>query len=182
MNREAFDKAIAETPKGANIILEWRRPAKTYKTVKDIVEKATHMVGRIGIDYNNIATVQEKRENGDLPATPQPIWKGKGEWVTFPYLIRHVDKGDLYGRFYFGTSKYFTNTIVVWYLNGEEVPYEKVLPLLTADERKDDPPGETFTVRLEHILRIHQETDYMNVPAETTPVEVPVHPENIITI
>ena len=58
MNREAFDKAIAETPKGANIVLEWRRDAATYKTFDGVVEKETRMVGRIGLDYDNIGEVQ----------------------------------------------------------------------------------------------------------------------------
>ena len=132
------------------------------------------------------------RESGELPDVSQPIWKGAGEWVAFPFLIRHVTKGTLYARMYKGTSKYVTAR-VRWFLNGVEASYETVKPYLTAKETAEKERGVTFTVQLDDVLRIHQETDYIGVGEEmpvmavaTTPVEVPVdapvHPENIITV
>ena len=74
----------------------WVRPLKTRKGVSSQVVKVVRCVGRVGLNYSNRAAVQEARESGELPSTPQPLpW---GTWLLFPYLITHKDA--LYVRIY----------------------------------------------------------------------------------
>jgi hypothetical protein len=74
----------------------WVRPMKTRKGVSSVVTKTVRCVGRVGLDYSNRVAVQEARESGELPSTPQPLpW---GAWLLFPYLITHKDA--LYVRIY----------------------------------------------------------------------------------
>ena len=49
-----------------------------------------------GIDYENMAKVEEGRDNGDLPSENAGLpW---GHWINFPYIIGH--KGKTYVRLY----------------------------------------------------------------------------------
>ena len=73
---------VGLTPKGANIVLEWSRAVKTRKGVADTIRKNVRMVGRIGIEYDNVKTVQDKRESGKLPTENAGLpW---GRWECYP--------------------------------------------------------------------------------------------------
>lgn len=165
MKVEQFMASCNAATKGSNIVLEWDRPAKTFKSCISEVRKAVRMVGRIGIDYNNISAVKAKRESGELPDEAQPIWKGAGEWAVFPFLIRHKTKGTHYARFYFGTSDKVCPK-VQWYLDGNPVEFNVVESMLTAEEKRDDEKSECFTVCVENVLRIGNESDYSEESVE----------------
>lgn len=158
------DKALAivrkagETQKGVNVRLSWERDCKVKKACSDIIRKRTETVGRVGIDYSNQKAVIEAREAGELPAVEQPIWYGAGEWVTFPYVIRHVKTGQLYLRLYRGTSLTFRPS-VQYTRNGQPVTFEEIESDLLASE-KAEKNGLCFCVKLEDMLSIgeHEET------------------------
>lgn len=152
---------IETAPKGANLVLEWRRNAKTRKGVLDLIQKDVRMVGRVGIDYDRIGAVQAKRESGELPSTPQSLpW---GKWEVFPFLIEH--KGNYYVRLYNGTSPFVTPR-VRWFRNGVEVSFENVEGELLAAE-KNEKDGDCFTVKMHDLLRIGKDTDYASLPEIT---------------
>ncbi len=74
----------------------------TFKTVRElkmkkgaaVVSKISRFQARIGCNYDNLAAVKEKREDGTLPAENQGLpW---GEWLVPNYVIVH--KGKLYFR------------------------------------------------------------------------------------
>jgi hypothetical protein len=155
MNRTDILAVVGNTPKGANIICEWTRTAKVKKTCTAVIQKMVRAVGRVGIDYNNINDVQEKRENGELPAIPQPIWNGKGQWEIFPYLIKHVDTHALYVRLYNGTSA-TVKPHVQWLRDGKEVSFEEVENDLLASEKNKE-HGDCFCCKIEDMTRIHNE-------------------------
>lgn len=67
MKLETVQNVLTLAPKGANIVLEWTRSAKTRKGVTDTILKSVRMVGRVGVEYDNLRAVQEKRESGELP-------------------------------------------------------------------------------------------------------------------
>jgi hypothetical protein len=169
MNIEQIKQAILNTPKGANIILEWLRPCKVKKGAT-LVNKAVRMVGRIGVDYNNIASVQEKRESGELPETPQPIWNGKGVWDIFPWLFHHADTGEFYLRLYKGTSKN-VKPEVHYFKGGIEVPFEEISDMLLSSE-KQEKEGDTFCCKIENVTRIHQESEWNNIVFGQTNQEI----------
>jgi len=156
-------EAIKVTPKGCNIILEWTRPCKTRKGVTDSITKHVRMVGRMGIEYDNINDVQEKREEGTLPAINAGLpW---GQWMEYPYLIEH--KGNVYLRLYFGTSVLnFPKT--TFFRNGLEVAKGEIAPLLLASELAEK-DGDCFTCNIANIERLHHEV-IPEVKQETSPV------------
>ena len=177
MKLEQVKSAVEETPNGANIILEWNRPAKVYKTCPYEIRKQVRMVGRLNVDYNNLKAVKAKRYLGELPETPQPIWHGKGQWEIHPFLIRHTETGQRYLRLYNGTSKK-TIPYSTWTCDGVATPYESIEGYLKASEKGDD-HADCFTVKIEAITRIHHEelevegTESSKRPVEET-TEVPV--------
>lgn len=157
MQREQVETAIGAAPKGANIVVEWVRPCKTRKGVQDSITKAVRMVGRMGIDYDNIGAVQDKRESGELPKENAGLpW---GVWATFPYLIEH--QGAFYLRLYNGTSEK-VKPEVHFFRNGVEVRKDEIAPVLLASE-KEEKHGDCFTCKLENMTRIHTEAEWLMV-------------------
>ena len=154
MQKDQVVAAIESAPKGANIIVEWVRPCKTFKGVTDSITKSVRMVGRMGIDYNNMASVQDKRESGELPAEPQALpW---GVWSIFPFLIEH--KGAFYLRLYNGTSEK-VRPETHFFRNGQEVSKDEIKPLLLKSEIDTD-HGDCFTCKVENMTRIHTESEW----------------------
>jgi hypothetical protein len=177
MQLATVEKVIQNTPKGANIILEWQRPVKTFKGSTDVVEKHVRMVGRIGLNYDNIGDVQDKRESGELPAENAGL-KGM-EWVTYPYLLRSVKTGELQVRLYNGTSEKVP-VKSEWKLNGNPVSYEVVEPIILASEKPKERTGDCFQCKLSAMLRIANEADWLaeeqeiqadEIQATSTPIE-----------
>lgn len=154
MHLPELQQVIENVTKGANIKVSWMRSCKVKKSCKDLIEKSVEAVGRIGINYDNQKVVVEKRENGELPEQSQPIWHGKGEWVIFPYLIRHVDTGKLYLRLYTGTGT--AKPKVQYYLNGNPVSLSEVETSLMASE-KAEKTGDCFCCKLDDMTAISWE-------------------------
>jgi hypothetical protein len=175
MNIEQVKQAIEETPKGCNIIVEWTRPCKTLKAVTDEITKAVRMVGRMGIEYDNMKSVKVGRAIGELPETNQglPAWQ---EFEIYPYLLRHKNKGTQYLRLYKGTS-HLTKHKTTWYKNGVEVSFEDIENLILASE-KSSKKGDCFQVTVNHITRLHREDARMNI-AEQARIEVEPEAEEI---
>jgi len=182
MQKSQVVAAIEATPKGANIIVEWVREAKTFKGVSEKITKSVRMVGRMGIDYDNMASVQAKRESGELPAENQGLkW---GFWVTFPYLIG-FNKGmkkenpdgsrneeyykvlpttAYYLRLYNGTSDK-VKPDVHFFVNSVEVDKTELFKrekYLLASEKESE-HGDCFTCKVEDMTRIHSESEWVTV-------------------
>lgn len=160
---EIIDSAM-KTRKGVNVQLEWERDCKVKKSCNDDIRKRTQTVGRVGIDYNNQKAVQEARDAGELPNEEQPIWHGKGEWVIFPYLIRHTVSGQLYLRLYSATSKTYRPS-VQYYRNDIPVDFEDVENDLLASE-KNKSNRLCFCVKIEDMRSIGEYTGAMVEPEE----------------
>lgn len=149
-------KEILKAHKGQNLRAIWGKQLKTLKGVEGVVEKVTSIVVRGGCDYENLATVQEGREDGSLPSENQGLpW---GEWAEFPLHIGH--KGTDYARFYpasginLSTGTEFV-PVVEYYLDGELTTREVVQPLCRASEfpSRDEKPL-CFTVKAENVRAI----------------------------
>ena len=164
------------TPKGANIIVAWDRPCKTRKNCENEIRKTVRMVGRIGIDYDKLKAVQEKRENNELPAENQGLtWGFFVDKDSEPWHIAH-NKGlkkiladgtpnpeynkvmpttTHYLRLYKGTSK-FAHPTTQFFCNGIETPLEAIEGDLLASEKKSD-HGDCFNCKIENMTHIHSE-------------------------
>lgn len=175
MELATVQNVIANVRKGTNIVLEWQRPVKVKTAFADRdIQKYVRMIGRVGIDYNNQEIVKQKRSEGELPSQEKPIWNGKGEWVIFPYLFRHVDTDEQYVRLYASTSESI-QPVVEWLIDGDVVDFEDVEPMLMASEKNSE-KGDCFCCKMNNILRIADEADWLaevedEIPATTTPIE-----------
>lgn len=142
---------IVGQKKGANLRAVWERPMKVRKSAGDVtITKMTSAVVRGGIDYDNIKTVQEGRENGEKPAENAGLtW---GEWVEFPFHIAH--KGNDYLRLYPASGIEFTPN-VVYFMNGKEVKKDEIESLCLASEFKvNEKKPECFTIKAENLITI----------------------------
>jgi len=172
MELQQVRQAIKATPRGCNIVCEWERPCKTRKGVSALITKHVRMVGRMGIEYDNINDVQEKREEGTLPAVNAGLpW---GQWSEYPWLIEH--KGKFYLRLYNGTSA-LTTPKATFFNNGVEVSKASIAPLLLAAELAEK-DGDCFCCAIENLLRVHCEQVYTEVEQVTS---VPEQVEQVKT-
>ena len=151
MNLDIVKATVQSATKGANIILEWTRPCKTRKACEVVISKEVRMVGRVGINYDNQASVQGKRESGELPVEPKGLpW---GEWAIYPYLIVH--RGKYYVRLYNGTSA-TVKPSVQYKRNGLPVNLDEIKGDLLASELSEK-KGDCFTCKVENMTTINWE-------------------------
>jgi hypothetical protein len=142
--------AKVETRKGANLSATIHKTLKTLKGVEDVIEKKTRLVVRGGIDYDNIALVQEMRESGQLPDKNAGLpW---GEWAQFPYHITHKEQD--YARFYPASGIDFS-THVEYYRNGNVATKEEVKDLCLKSEFSDkEEKPLCYTIKAENVQTI----------------------------
>lgn len=132
--------------RGQFLSVTWERPVKKLKAFDSVnIQKRVeaHSV-RAGINYDLINNVQEKRENGELPAVNQGLpW---GEWEIFPHIIKH--KGNRYFRFSTAQNSSFKREFL---LDGKPVDFETVAPMLQASEKQEKNELDVFNVKEESI-------------------------------
>jgi len=155
MELAQVNQVMEIAPKGANIVLEWTRNAKTRKGAPQ-VRKMVRMVGRVGLTYDNIGAVKEKRENGELPKENQGLAEW-AEWVKFPFLIKNKKSGQLYLRLYKGTSAK-NPPHRQFIMDGQAVSFEAVEAHLLASEKGSHDNTDCFIVKIEDLTRIYSES------------------------
>jgi hypothetical protein len=145
---------LTSAPKGANVILEWSRPVKTKKAYSAMnIVKHVRMVGRVGIEYDNMKAVQEKRASGELPAENAGSWFYHDD--TCPGLIRHKRTDAPYVQLFVGTSAKVKPN-VSFTVDGIPATMEDIESFILASEKRSE-KGETFICKVENMTRIHQE-------------------------
>jgi len=152
MKKENILEIVKNIRKGTNTKIAWHRKCKTKKDFKGVISKRVEAIGRLGIDYNNQKKVIEKRNIGQLPESPEPIWGGIGEFIEYPYLIRHTKTGQLYLRLYNNTGQ--TPNKVQYYQDGQPVDFFGVRDVLLASEKKEK-SGDCFCCKLDDVLSIN---------------------------
>jgi hypothetical protein len=154
MTDEQLAEALKDLPKGANVLVTWKRPVKLKKAYRNMpFTKLTTMLCRIGVSYDNIQQVQDKRESGELPAANAGL---KGfEWIEAPMTLRHIKNGKTYLRLESGTFK--SKAKVTYEIDGQIVDFANWDHAIMASERpKEKKEGNlTFNVGAENILAIH---------------------------
>lgn len=134
--------------KGQIVTITAIRSMKTRKGVLGEILKRSTFQAQVGINYDNKATVKEKRESGELPAENAGLpW---GKWETYPYVIEH--NGKRYFRFY--TVKNDFQRKVSYFLNGAEVAKETIESLCLSSEFREKENLDTFTFPLDGIESI----------------------------
>lgn len=161
MTDEQLIAAIKAAPKAANLYIEWERPAKLRAAYSGFpLYKHTRMMLRIGVEYDNMISVQQGRVNGDLPAENAGL-VGK-EWVLYPYLKRSMKTGKLLLSVKLAVlfGKRVTKAETRWIVREagieKEVKKEDMEHMLLASETrlKEDIPI-TFDLTGQDVLAIH---------------------------
>lgn len=135
---------------GRFVSITSKRTLKTYKNItRDLKKESTYQV-RLGVQYDNIKNVKQKREDGSLPTENQGL-SGK-EWVEYPTILRSTKTGELYLR----CSTIPNQPVKTKYYDGDkEISKDDVKPLCLALEfPKNKPLVDVFDIKLSDILEI----------------------------
>jgi hypothetical protein len=132
--------------KGTIVTVTSQKEVKVKKGNAPIT-KLSVFQARLGVTYDNMKSVQEKREDGRLPEQNQGLpW---GNWKVFPYVIEH--KGKEYIRFSKVNSSVPTKT--VYLRDGQEVSVDEVKSVALASEfSKSD--LDCFNILADNIIDI----------------------------
>ncbi len=142
-----IDSFLSKKGQFASILYE--KEIKQLKGSPGKVTKKVRLTGRAGINYENLSSVIEGRENGDLPAESAGLpW---GEWHKFPYVIKNKDQ--YYLRLTLGAN---TKPQVEYFLDGKPVDKGTALIYALASEKKSpDDVVPVVNIKLENILEIN---------------------------
>ena len=147
---------IASLPQRVLDLLNLKGQIATLLTCRDAkmrkgrpaIQKESRFQCRIGVNYDNIETVQIKREVGILPEENAGLpW---GEWLVFPYVIGH--KGNHYFRCTVLNNGYIPRTR--WLRDGVEITKEEAQVDCLASEFSEK-DNDVFTVKVESILEVN---------------------------
>jgi hypothetical protein len=133
--------------KGTIVTVTAQKSVKVKKGRAPIT-KLSVFQARLGINYDNMASVKEKRDNGILPEQNQGLpW---GNWKVFPYVIEH--NGKEYIRFSKVNSSMKTKTH--YYRNGIEITRDEVYNDCLASEKPKDTELDCFNIPADNIIEI----------------------------
>ncbi len=134
--------------KGQIVTVDTVRPLKVRKGMPEILKHSTFQC-RVGVTYDNIGVVQEKRESGELPAENQGLpW---GEWEIFPYVIAH--KGEKYLRCTMLRNGF--HRAPVFTVDGTEIPRDEAQRMALASEFADRDDGpDVFNIKLSSVRAV----------------------------
>lgn len=145
-------RKVTESPKGSYHAMSWVRPLKVRAAYKDSVNISKMTIAhslRFGVNYDNMASTKEARENGTKPAVNAGL-VGRS-WIV-PNLMLKTDKtGKTLLRVSLAkTSKFDTK----YYLNGKEVDKKAIEPYVLASEIKPHEPQNVFDISTDSIIMI----------------------------
>ena len=152
MNYRTLRQAIMQKPNGSFTSLLWERPCKVLaKVAKEhpelVVTKRVRATVRLGVQYDNMASVQEKRASGELPAVNAGLtW---GTWLDYPNFIQYK------GKIYLQCAEAPNSPMdVEYFINGRRATKEAAQVICPKSEFTDHGKLDKFTVNIEHILNI----------------------------
>ena len=133
--------------KGQIVTIGTKRPMKVKKGMPEII-KHSEFQARVGVNYDNIGAVKEKRENGELPSENQGLpW---GSWEIFPYVIAH--KGERYIRCTILNNGF--HRPAVYTLAGSEISRDDAAKMALASEFKRSDDNEVFNIKVSSIVSV----------------------------
>ena len=134
--------------KGQIVTVKTQRPLKVRKGQPEAT-KTSEFQCRVGVNYDNIATVKEGRANGELPAQNAGLpW---GEWAVFPYVIAHKDQ--LYVRCTM-LDNAFRRSPVFALADGTVLTKAEAQAMSLASEFKEGDNSTVFNIKLSSILEV----------------------------
>lgn len=149
-------EAVANTPKGSFVRVGFRSKLGNAEAKKQgiSITKETTVTGRIGINYNNIATVKaRKAEQTEAPTREFKIWFKHVEGR--PEIIEHLqDAAKRYLQIF--TAKPHNYPKVKYFIDGQEVSKQELefSGLCTKTDLQPSSTSEVFNIPLENIMFI----------------------------
>lgn len=135
------------TKKGQIVTIVTERPMKVRKG-QDAITKRSEFQCRIGVEYDNIKKVQEKRDEGALPEQNAGLpW---GKWVEYPYTIEHKD--EMYLRC--TMLRNMTGKDPVYTRNGEVISKDDAKAACLASEFGSKTDMDIFNIKVGSILEV----------------------------
>ena len=133
--------------KGQIVTVKTQRPVKMKKGQPQVM-KASEFQCRVGVNYDNIQAVKDKRESGELPKENAGLpW---GEWALFPYVIHH--KGEYYVRCTVLNNGF--RKPAVYTIDGAVVDKEAVKAMALASEFREGDDNEVFNIKLSSVVEV----------------------------
>ena len=133
--------------KGTIVTVTSEKQVKMKKGMAPVT-KISVFQARLGVNYDNMVSVKEKRETGELPETNQGLpW---GNWKVFPYVIEH--NGKEYVRFSKVNSGF--KNITKFFRDGIEISKETVYSECLASEKPKDTELDVFNIPADNIIDI----------------------------
>lgn len=151
MTAKELQEVILNLKKGSFQKLSWSRELKLYKKYEGQnikITKVSEGVVRFGVEYDNMKSVQQKRENGELPQDNQGL--NGLEWVLYPYLLKNPKTNKEYIRVNTTGNKIKTR----YFLNGEEISREVAEEYCTASNFSKGQAVEVFNIGIENITAV----------------------------
>jgi hypothetical protein len=146
MNIQDIQSLLNKT--GQIITAHTQRPVKMKKGQPEVVKDSIFQC-RIGVNYDRISNVVEKRESGELPEENQGLI-GR-EWVQFPILLKSTKTGELYIRCTRIRNNFTPKTSYL--INGVEVDKEVVKEGAYSSEfPKVKQDNDVFDIKLSSLL------------------------------
>ena len=134
--------------KGQIVTVTTTRPVKMRKGQPEVT-KTSQFQCRVGVNYDNIASVKEGRANGELPAENAGLpW---GEWLEFPYTIGH--KGETYVRCTM-LNNGFRRAPVFALADGTEVDKDTVRQGALASEFREGDDNAVFNIKVGSLVEV----------------------------
>lgn len=158
-------KKLAEKKKGTFFRVVYKtNPTLNKEAKKSGVEitKIVEKTVRSGINYSGTKSAKIKAKCREEKETSEQRKITKWwHYVIANYIAEHNTNGTQYAVF-FPTLK-GTNTKSTYFLNGEEVPYEKVIPFLSTTSDADEPLKDAPLTDEDKYSKLH---DFLLVKAE----------------
>ena len=133
--------------RGTIATLTTLRPMKVRKNKEPIMKLSTFQA-RVGVEYDNIQAVKDKRASGELPAVNAGLpW---GEWFDYPHIIEHK------GEYYYRCTRVRNDFVpqVEYTRNGIQITRAEAELDCLASEFRGDTDNEVFTIKVQSLQQV----------------------------
>ena len=153
MELNELKNIVKNTQRGSIHTITYAKELKTRKGVDDTIMKVTTLQGRFGVEYDNIKSVQEAREDGSAPAENGGL-VGAMVWDDHRYILKNENTG----KYQLRVTKCNRWPSKVTYLkNGVVVEKKDIEPLCLKSEFPNysvSKPAPIFNIGVEKVLKI----------------------------
>lgn len=148
MKANEIMEQIRKAGKGQFAGMTWQKDLPTRKGVQHKVSKVSQAVVRFGVEYENLKSTKEGREDGTLPEQNTGLpW---GQWKQYPYIIEN--KGNEYLRCTLGANNKIKTS---YFIDGNPATKEEVQVICLKSAFSSGAPQSVMNINVENITTLH---------------------------